>query len=162
MCARACACVFWDIDLLVSMLICEFRVDMESFLAIIVDGVSCKMELNLSFLGVIWTTLEPFLDARGGLWKSPGNAFSHLIKSWGVESSLGVIFNKFCNFFGAQNDAKSYSWQASKNEVAFGTDLNDLFEEIWLEKKVFWSANLYLCWVWCEVHDNLRNCYRLL
>ena len=42
----------------------------------------------------------------------------------------------------------------AKNEVALGADLNDLFKEFGLEKEVFWDTNLYLCWVWCEVHDN--------
>ena len=52
---------------------------MESFMAIIVDGVRCKMETNWVFLGVIWTTWGPFLDAQGGLWKYLDSVFGRLM-----------------------------------------------------------------------------------
>ena len=71
-------------------------------------------------------------------------------------------FSQILTQFGPQNDAKSQSWHTSNNEVALGTDLDDLFKEFGLEKKVLWDTNLYMCWVWCEVHDNLQYSSKLL
>ena len=82
---------------------------MERFMAIIVDGVSCKMESNWTFLGVGWTTWGPFLDAQAGLCKYLGSDLGRLSKSSGVEASSGVNFYRFSPIFGAQNDAKSQS-----------------------------------------------------
>ena len=78
-------------------------------MAIIVDGLRCKMEPNWAFLGVAWGTWGPFLDAQAGLCKYLGSDLGRLSKSWRVEASSGVNFHRFSSDFGAQNDAKSQS-----------------------------------------------------
>ena len=64
-------------------------------MAIIVDGVSCKMEPNWAFLGVVWATWGPFLDAQAGLWRYLDSVLGRLSKSCGVEGSSRVNFDKF-------------------------------------------------------------------
>ena len=76
------------------MVVCELRV---------------VMEPNSTFLGVAWTTWEPFLDAQAGLWKYLGSVLGHHSKSCGMEASSGLNFDKFSHNFGAQNDAESQS-----------------------------------------------------
>ena len=68
---------------------------MERFMVIIVDGVSCKMEPNWTFLGVVWTTWRLFLDAQAGLWKYLGSVLTCLSNRCGVEASSEVNFHKF-------------------------------------------------------------------
>ena len=68
---------------------------MKRFMAIIMDGVSCKMEPNWTFLGVGWTTWDPFLAAQAGLWKYLGSVLGCLSKRYGLEASSGVNFHKF-------------------------------------------------------------------
>ena len=74
-----------------------------------VDRVSYKIEPNWTFLGVVWTTWGPFLDAQAGHSKYLGSVLGRLSKRCGVEASSGVNFRFFLHNFGHQNDAKSQS-----------------------------------------------------
>ena len=78
---------------------------MERFVAIIADGMSCKMEPNWTFLGVVWY-LGTIFGCSAGLWKYLGSVLGRLSKSCGLEASSGVNFHKIQH---AQNDAQSES-----------------------------------------------------
>ena len=53
------------------------------------------MEPKWTFLGVVWTTWGPFLDAQAGHSKYLGSVLNRLSKRCGVEAGSGGEFSLF-------------------------------------------------------------------